>query len=74
MLTVFAYGSPMGPAQMARSFAAIHARHIAWIHHEHMSEEKLDQAITRVVNGYHCFDLPRHPGTLNRSGWQVASY
>jgi TnpA family transposase len=59
MLTVFAYGSHMGSAQMARSFAAIHARHIAWIHHEHMSEEKLDQAITRVVNGYHRFDLPR---------------
>ena len=80
MLTVFAYGSHMGPAQMARSFAAIHARHIAWIHHEHMSEEKLDQAITRVVNGYHRFDLPRRCwGTGKRASadgtkWEVYTH
>lgn len=79
MLTVFAYGSHMGPAQMARSFAAIHARHIAWIHHEHMSEEKLDESITRVVNGYHHFDLPYRWGSGKRASadgtkWEVYTH
>lgn len=79
MLTVFAYGSHMGPAQMARSFAAINARHIAWIHHEHMSEEKLDESITRVVNGYHRFDLPYRWGSGKRASadgtkWEVYTH
>ena len=79
MLTVFAYGSHMGPAQMARSFAAIYARHIAWIHHEHMSEEKLDESITRVVNGYHRFDLPYRWGSGKRASadgtkWEVYTH
>src|SRR5262249_52808901 len=79
MLTVFAYGSHMGPAQMARSFAAIHARHLAWIHHEHMSEEKLDESLTRVVNGYHRFDLPYRWGSGKRASadgtkWEVYTH
>ncbi len=38
MLTVFAYSTQMGPAQMARSFTGINSRHLSWIHHEHMRE------------------------------------
>ncbi len=67
MLTVFAYGTHMGPAQMARSFTDLHFRQLSWIHHEHMSEEKLDAAITRVINGYARFDLPRRWGSGKRA-------
>jgi len=63
MLTVFAYGTHMGPTQMARSFAGLNPRQLSWIHQEHMSEETLDAAITRVINGYTRFDLPRRWGT-----------
>lgn len=67
MLTVFAYGTHMGPAQMARSFPDLHFRQLSWIHHEHMSEAKLDDAITRVINGYARFDLPRSWGSGKRA-------
>ena len=79
MLTVFAYGTQMGPAQMARSFTEINSRHLSWIHHEHMSEEKLDTAITRVINGYAHFDLPRRWGSGKRASadgtkWEVYTH
>ncbi len=79
MLTVFAYGTQMGPAQMARSFTELNSRHLSWIHHEHMSEEKLDAAITRVINGYARFDLPRRWGSGKRASadgtkWEVYTH
>lgn len=79
MLIVFAYGTQMGPAQMARSFTGMNSRHLSWIHHEHMSEEKLDAAITRVINGYARFDLPRRWGSGKRASadgtkWEVYTH
>jgi len=79
MLTVFAYGTQMGPAQMARSFAGINSRHLSWIHHEQVSEEKLDAAITRVIDGYARFDLPRRWGSGKRASadgtkWEVHTH
>lgn len=79
MLAVFAYGTQMGPAQMARSFAGITSRNLSWIHHEHISEEKLDAAITRVINGYARFDLPRRWGSGKRASadgtkWEIYTH
>lgn len=79
MLTVIAYGTHMGPAQIARSFTDLHFRQLSWIHHEHMSEEKLDAAITRVINGYARFDLPRRWGSGKRASadgtkWEVYTH
>jgi TnpA family transposase len=69
----------MGPAQMARSFAGITSRNLSWIHHEHISEEKLDAAITRVINGYARFDLPRRWGSSKRASadgtrWEIYTH
>jgi TnpA family transposase len=79
MLTVFTYGTHVGPAQMERSFADLNARQIAWVHHEHMSEEKLDTAITRVIDGYTKFALPRRWGTGKRAAadgtkWEIHTH
>ena len=79
MLTVFAYGTQMGPAQMARSFTGITSRNLSWIHHEHISEEKLDAAITKVINGYARFDLPRRWGSGKRASadgtkWEIYTH
>jgi hypothetical protein len=79
MLTVFAYGTQMGPAQMARSFTGVNSRHLSWIHHEHISEEKLDEAITRVINGYARFNLPRRWGSGKRASadgtkWEIHTH
>ena len=35
MLTVFAYGTHMGPSALVRSFTDLHFRQLSWIHHEH---------------------------------------
>jgi hypothetical protein len=79
ILTVFAYGTHMGPAQMARFFTELNFRHLSWIHHEHMSEEKLDGAIDRVINGYAQFDLPYRWGSGKRASadgtkWEVFTH
>ncbi|MBA3438385.1 MAG: Tn3 family transposase [Pyrinomonadaceae bacterium] len=56
--TVFSYGCNMGPSQAARSLTGLDRRQIAWINQRHITEEKLDEAITRVINGYNRFRLP----------------
>jgi TnpA family transposase len=55
---VFGYGCFLGPSQSARSITGIDRRQIAWINQRHITEEKLDEAITLVINGYNRFRLP----------------
>ena len=42
----------MGPAQAARSLKGLDRRQIALVDQRHVTEEKLDEAITAVINAY----------------------
>ncbi|MEL6254444.1 MAG: Tn3 family transposase [Bacteroidota bacterium] len=60
--TLFCYGSLMGPSQAARSIKGISRKQISWIHDHHISEERLNKAINKVINTYKKFQLPSHWG------------
>lgn len=63
VLTTFCYGCNLGPSQTARAFPTVDRRQLSWINQRHISEEKLDQVITALVNAYNRFDLPRYWGS-----------
>ena len=58
LVTVFAYGTQLGPSETARSLPDTDRRQIAWINLRHITEENLERAITRLTNAYARFELP----------------
>ena len=67
LVTVFAYGTQLGPSETARSLPDTDRRQIAWIHQRHITEENLERAITRLTNAYARFELPRRWGSAKRA-------
>ncbi|GAA6170301.1 Tn3 family transposase [Sessilibacter corallicola] len=67
--TLFCYGCNLGPLQTAKSVKNMSRKQIAWLNLRHATEERLDKAITQVVNAYNKFDLPKYWG----SGRHVAA-
>jgi len=63
VITLFCYGCNMGPTQTARSIKGLSRRQIAWVNLRHVTEEKLDEAIQKVINDYNKFALPKYWGT-----------
>lgn len=63
IVTVFCYGCNLGPMQTARSIKNFSRFQIARINQRHITEEKLNEAIVRVINAYNHFDLPKIWGT-----------
>ena len=61
--TTFCYGCNLGPTQTARSLQGIDRRQIAWVNQRHITEEKLDEVNTRVINAYNRFSLPKFWGS-----------
>lgn len=61
--TFFCYGCFMGPTQAARSIEGASRKQLAWIHDHHVNEERLNNAITKVINAYKQFQLPKFWGT-----------
>jgi TnpA family transposase len=59
VITTFCYGCNLGPTQTARSIRELDRRQIAWINQRHVTETKLEQAITAVINAYNLFPLPK---------------
>lgn len=59
----FCYGCGLGPTQTARSLEGLDRRQVAWINHRHISEEKLDEIITEIINAYNLFPLPKQWGS-----------
>lgn len=59
----FCYGCNLGPTQTSKSLAGLDRRQIAWINQRHITEQKLDEAITEIINAYNLFSLPRHWGS-----------
>ena len=59
LTTVFTYGCNLGPTQAARSMPGLDRKQLSWINQKHVTEEKLDQAITEVINEFARCDLPK---------------
>ena len=66
LMTIFAYGSNIGPVQAARHIkGAITARVLGRINTQHISTDKLDSAVADLVNEYKRFRLPLYWGKPN---------
>ena len=59
----FCYGCGLGPTQTARALEGLDRRQVAWINQRHVTEEKLDEIITEIVNAYNLFTLPKQWGS-----------
>nr|WP_052046409.1 Tn3 family transposase [Candidatus Paracaedibacter symbiosus] len=62
ILTLFCYGFNLGPTQTIRMVKGFSRRQIAWLNLRHVTEEKLDKAITKTINRYNNFMLPKQWG------------
>lgn len=61
--TLFCYGFNMGASQTARSLKGLSRKQIAWLNLHHITEERLDKAIVRVINTFNKFTLPSYWGS-----------
>lgn len=61
--TLFCYGFNMGPTQTARSLKGLSRKQVAWLNLHHITEERLDKAIVKVINTFNKFTLPSYWGT-----------
>ena len=68
ILTTFAYGTGLGPTQVAKSVADVSDRQIAFINQRHVTTEKLEATICGVINAYNRFWLPKLWGDGKRAG------
>lgn len=64
--TAFCYGCNLGPAQTARCLEGFDRRQIAWVNQRHVTDHKLEEAITSVINAYNRFLLPKLWGSGKR--------
>jgi len=68
ILTTFAYGTGLGPTQVAKSVAGVSDRQIAFLNQRHVTTEKLESAICAVINAYNRFWLPKLWGNGKHAG------
>lgn len=59
ILTAFCYGCDLGPTQTARSIRGLDRRQLSYINQRHSSEERLNEAITIVINDWSKVPLQR---------------
>lgn len=77
VLTTFACGSNMGPAEAARHIEGITAQEISLAKNRHISLAKLNKAITDVVNAFAALDVVKAWGdgsSVGTDGTQVDTY
>jgi len=64
LLTSFCYGTNLGPSQAARHLqGAVSAHSLSYINRRHISRDKLQAALTDIINRYNQLSLPRIWGT-----------
>lgn len=68
ILTTFAYGTGLGPTQVAKSVTGVSDRQIAFLNQRHVTTEKLEVTICEVINAYNRFWLPKLWGDAKRAG------
>jgi TnpA family transposase len=59
LVTTFCYGFDFGPTQTSRSIRGLDRRQVAFVNQRHVTEDKLNEAITTVINAYNQFSLPK---------------
>ncbi|WP_327581817.1 Tn3 family transposase [Nonomuraea sp. NBC_00507] len=77
VLTTFACGSNMGPAEAARHIEGITAHEISLAKNRHITLAKLNKAITDVVNAFAALDVVKAWGdgsSVGTDGTQVDTY
>jgi hypothetical protein len=67
ILTVFAYGTGLGPTQIAKNITDLSARQVAFVNQRQVTTEKLETAICTSINAYNRFLLPRYWGDTKRA-------
>jgi len=75
--TAFCSGCHLGPTQTAQALQTFDRRQIAWIDQHHITEAKLDVALTTLIHASNLFTLPKlwGPGThASADGMQWALY
>ena len=63
IITLFCYGCNLGPSQTAKSVKGISRKQVAWLNLKHVTEDRLDKAIIKVINAYNRFALPHYWGS-----------
>lgn len=63
ILTVFCYGTNIGPTETARSVKGLSRKQASWLNLKRVTEKRLDKAIVQVANAYKKFALIQHWGT-----------
>jgi hypothetical protein len=59
LVTAFCYGFGFGPTQTSRSIRGLDRRQVAFVNQRHVTEDKLNEAITTVIKGDNQFPLPK---------------
>ena len=67
ILTVFAYGTGLGPTQIAKNIADVSARQVSFVNQRQVTTEKLEAAIGTAINAYNQFQLPHYWGDTKRA-------
>ena len=60
--TTFCYGCGLGPSQTSQCVPGTERRQLAWANQRHITEERIEEAITEVINRYNLFRLPGGAG------------
>lgn len=66
ILTVFAYGTGLGPTQISKNITDVSARQVSFVNQRQVTTEKLEAAIGTTINAYNQFQLPRYWGDTKR--------
>src|SRR5260221_711952 len=75
ILAIFAYGTNLGPHQMARHLrGTLNAEQIAHINRRHITAEKLDAALHDVKNCFNRYTLPHYWGDEKRAASDGIQY
>ena len=60
LLTTFAYGCNLGPIQAARHMrGVVTARELSFVNRRHVNADKLNAALTDIINRYNILNLPK---------------
>ena len=75
LLTIFAYGTHLGPHQMARHLRGqLSADQLAHLNRRHFTAAKLDAAQRDIIDRFHRFTLPRYWGDEKRMAADGTQY
>lgn len=67
ILTAFAYGTGLGPTQIAKNVTDLSARQVSFVNQRQVTTEKLEAAICTIINAYNRFRLPHYWGDTKRA-------